>query len=755
MKFNEKITAYFLANARLTFLAFTLLILFAVTSTLMLKTTGFPSPEVNFAAVQTPYIGAASETVLEDVTIPLEGAIKNVDGVKSYSSKSLNSFSMINLTLDENEDQSKILSDLSSAIATVQLPTGAEEPEVIVPDIAGSDFMFSVVAPNHRSTYETYQEIEEELNAIPETSKVNALFPLERSVVVRLDSQEMAEFGITMEEVQGKIQILGLSIPVAAELDIDDDQVSVVTSTEESSLETLKELPFGEHELTDFATVSLRYDYEDGHDPVLAYQGEVMEALTFELYAAEGADMKAYTEKIEELLGENEKWIFLNGDELPEGSEDEILVIENFSVNEQNALQVKEVLSGIVGGPLPIDSNWKYLGYALGGIQLVFLVMTVFVSWRAALVAALAIPLSLVFSNIYLFLIGESLNTLVLFSFVLVVGLVVDPALVLLEGVQRKLDAGFRGKTAALEAVKDVGNGLFLATLNNIIVFFPFAVVSGILGQIIWYIPLTIMPALVGSYIVPLIFLTWLGSFFLKAKPHKTSNEMENLWGISKAIGKINRWILNTPVLIRGMFIIVALVVPVVIAGALFGSGQVKSVQFSGSKNADYLMLSGTFLPSTPEEDRELLMKNVLETMAEEETIEQISQAFPDLMYYVTLKPAAERKGTVSSDIAEELNKEIQDKYGRLFFDIQVGVISNGPPTASYQIALSLKSEDLEELEDQALALGSVLEEACMVESEITFAESCSGDKLVTKVDDGYTNKTSTVIEVLLKDDYS
>ena len=142
--------------------------------------------------------------------------------------------------------------------------------------------------------------------------------------------------------------------------------------------------------------------------------------------------------------------------------------------------------------------------------------MLALLSWRAALIAALAIPLSFFFSTITILATGNQLNTLVLYSLVLVLGLVVDPAIVVLEVMQRKIDDGLPGFKAAIVAIQEVGGGLFLAVLTSIIVFIPFGVVSGIFGAIIAYLPLTILPALVGSYVVPLIFLSWLASHFLK-----------------------------------------------------------------------------------------------------------------------------------------------------------------------------------------------------------------------------------------------
>jgi HAE1 family hydrophobic/amphiphilic exporter-1 len=123
--------------------------------------------------------------------------------------------------------------------------------------------------------------------------------------------------------------------------------------------------------------------------------------------------------------------------------------------------------------------------------------------------------------------------------------LVVDPALVVLESLQSKKELGLSFQEAILESMKDIGDGLLSSTLTNIIVFLPFAIVSGVLGKIFSYIPLTIIPALVGSYLVAIIFLAWLGGFILKRNPKASNSEQENLWAVSKWVIKINEFILN------------------------------------------------------------------------------------------------------------------------------------------------------------------------------------------------------------------
>src|SRR5690606_37843785 len=132
------------------------------------------------------------------------------------------------------------------------------------------------------------------------------------------------------------------------------------------------------------------------------------------------------------------------------------------------------------------------LGYLFGGIGLVVLLLLIFINWRVALLAAFSIPLALAVAAMTLKFMGIELNTLVLFSMVLVIGLVVDPTIVFLESLHRYRNQGYRSREAAIKTINSVGWGVALSAVTNFLVFVPFGVVSGFFGQIIKYIPITV-----------------------------------------------------------------------------------------------------------------------------------------------------------------------------------------------------------------------------------------------------------------------
>ena len=762
--FNYRLTEFFLNNTRLTILSFILLLLLGAISLFALQTTGFPTPSVNTAIVSTLYPGASSEVVAQDVTKVLEGAIKSVDGIESYTSVSRNSLSTIVITIDASNNVDTVQNKIATALRSVTLPTGSEDPQISVPLVGGADFTFSLASQNKEKLYHVWASFKKDLGEIAETARIEPLVDLKQRVVVKLNTDAVLRTGLTIEEIQRQIASLGENLPVVNNITIEGLNQTITTKISGNSLTDLQELKIffksGQQvvsiPLKDLASIELDYYFENN---AVSFSGvrvgteyKVLPAVVFNIRTSAQADKVAYAEQIFEKLHSYERLAMLTEENWHNYQTADVLFIENISTNNSTKEQVNEVISGLIGGPLPFSGPLSGLGWFLGGMQLVFLAMLCFVSWRAAFVAAVAIPLSLLFATIYLYFRGDSLNTLVLFSLVLVLGLVVDPALVILESIQRQIDLGIEKKQAGLLAVKDVGRGLFLAALTNIIVFAPFGVISGILGQIFAYIPLTIIPATIGSYIVPLIFLVWFGSSFLKKTKGKIADEEQNLWAVARWLIRTNEKILHSRAWVRLLIVFVALAIPLVVTANLVGSGKIKFVQFASSENAQYIALSGTFLPGVTEAEKQILQRQTLTHIVDTKYVKQVFPQTTRFSYVIEVVPSHDRPGITSVEIARELEEKLDSELNPYLFDWQIAVRGNGPPPSSYKVSLAIKTDDLFLLERASKQVGETVLAACKKSlGVVTIDFQCSPEnKVVVKVDDGYTGKENHALDVVL-----
>ena len=797
--FNYYITKFFLSNNRLTILVLGFFVIVASIMTFSLKTTGFPSPSVGIVVVNTIYPGASSEVVNRDLTIPLEASIKAVKGVKRYTATSNNSVSTLSISVNEDANIDSVRNDLDAAVKSVKLPTTAQTPKLITPDIGGPALILAITAPNLETIFQNKEAAKTVLSQNSDVSGVEELQALHKQVVVRLDQAKLKENNLTIDIIQSKIATLNENLPVISNVSIDSKNVGFTTSLSKNTLEDLKNLsfnnvpaatiegnapttPFGPGasktvaaiapktltpvKLSDLGEVKQEVSFVDNRPTYYTIQDKnskdsVIPASILNVKFVKGVDQITTLNKIRDELKKIDNINYNDRYNIGDNYDaTKNYLVEGYTEAEANKKQVNEVVSGLVGGPLKQLGGLSNLGWLLGGIQLVMLAMIAFVSWRAALVSALAIPLSFAFSTVYLYLTGQSLNTLTLFSLVLVTGLVVDPALVVLESIQRKIDSGLVGNEAVLDAICDVGPGVFLAMVTNIIVFVPFGILSGIFGQIFRYIPLTIIPATVGSYLVPLIVLAWFGGLILKKNKSTTDDEVQNLWPIARWVIGLNKRILHGPRIIRLMIIVVLLVIPIGLSGFMFSHGYIKQVQFATSDNSEQLFLTGSYLNQIPQNERDTTTKQVLDLVAKNPNVTNILPSLESFGFYTFLKPADQRS-IIAKDIANDLNSQIQNKFGsssgsnRKFYDVKVTLAQTGGPQSAYQVALAVKSENLDKLKAASLDAAAVLKDkVCFEKNQVSIKDGCSSDnKVILATDDGFTDRDNLVYDVQLDRD--
>lgn len=794
--FNYRLTQFFINNPKITVLSLIFLIFFGLFATLNLQTTGFPSPSLGIISIRTIYPGASSDEVNKNVTEKIEEQIKTLNSeIESYSSNSTNSVSIITISTKIGVNTDIFRNKLESTISNAKLPATIDKPSIFVPQISGTSYLLSIVNDDMKVLFEEYTNLRSELKKLSGVLSAEPVVALKKRVVIDIDESFIKERNISINDIKSKIATLNESFPVVSDKLINGYSHSITTNISNNSLNDLLELkivknapsitlPNGTiipaksnvYSISDLAKIDIVYEYENQPIFVSYKSGEkflTKETLQLDVRAAENTDQSKLTADIESILAKFSKnSVKIDRDNKIITTINNSTLIRNTVAYDNTKDQVDEVISGLVGGPLKIDGNLKYIGYLLGGIQLIVLVMILFVSWRAALIGALAIPLSLIFSNIYLFMIGESLNTLVLFSLVLVLGLVVDPALVVLEAIQRKVDSGKIGNEAVLAAVKDVGKGIFLATLTNIIVFAPFGIISGFLGKIFSYIPLTIIPATIGSYIVPLVFLAWLGGKFLrpttsttiinKTKSVNTTtenihNDAEyiNLWSIAKTVVKLNLKILNSNVAVKIAILLLGIIIPLGIALYYFNTRQITTTQFSQTGGNGLVSIIYQPKSALTSEQKTNLKKEIIEQSSKVSGVEQVYQINQQGITAIFVK--FDLTSLKSEDILSKINnlktlidtgKSNGKSNSEQLFDLIVREVSNAGGATNYQVSIAIKESDIEKAKIAALDIAKLAKDTCYVNNDIVFDSNCKGLKIVTKIDDGFTDKSNKVIDI-------
>jgi hydrophobic/amphiphilic exporter-1 (mainly G- bacteria), HAE1 family len=729
---SYKVVDYFLHNRQLTILLLALIVIIGAVSFTRLRVEGFPEVEIPVAIVTTVVPGAGPETVNNTVTVPIENALKDVKDIKQVSATSQTNVSVVVLTFADGVDTNVAIQDARTKLATVQLPEGVEAPDIIVPEISTAPFFVAVAGGTDLVQLENQAKIlEEKLLAIDGVESFTLTSGIEQNIYIDLAPE------FQTPQVTEQIKAANIGFPLG-ETVIDGKKVPVSGQSNVTSLDEVRNILIsvperGAVKLGDLAAVYIGVDYADrvhrvGYLDEEANKFNILPALLYEVSLESDASILQLDKDVTEAV-ENTK---------PSDSKVSYAIVFNQAAESQR--QVDEIVEAAVGGKWDTENPIGYLGFLFGGVWLLVLAMLVFLDWRSALISALAIPLSFLFTFLVLGFLGIQLNTLVLFSLILVLGLIVDPAIVVLESIKRYMEIGLKGKTAVLRSVDVIGPGLFIAVVTSMVVFVPFSVVSGTFGQIIKYIPLTVFPALIASYFIPLIFLTWLGARFLKADSGdqlRDEDDVHTLWPIAQWFIKANRYILHRRWL-SILVIVLGVVVPIGISAALFSSGQVRQVQFAQPDDNQYLQLrvprpanqSYRDLNKMATEVESILKKHAGEMLSFSYISLDGSSGSDNLSVFIELLQAGEReKG--SKVIAEEIQTELQAKYGNLAVVQEVGA---GPPTGEYPVSVKIFENDPAKLESASSKISEQLRSYSEIDSVITDYDRTSTE-LVVSVD--------------------
>lgn len=733
---NAKLVRFFLNNTRLVWLLIISITIGGVVSLLSLRREGFPAVSPKMIVVQTVYPGASAEEMERQVTGAVENAVKDVKGRKETSSTSANSFSNVVVTLEPSANLEAATQDVQSKVqsARAELPSGAEAPKVVTFNTGGAAFVYGVTNPS--GDMETIrQDAESIVTALSDVDGVKSVSisnASEKRVSVKFRPADLTANGVALQTLQLALQGANVNYPLG-QAAIDDRSQSLVTIGAFGSLEDIKALVVGVNPRTfkpvtvaDVAEVTLgyaestvvnRFGYH--RDGKLVSVPGVM--LNIDITST--ADIIKTRDAIREHLNEAKT----NGSI---ASTADVVALSDQA--QSTSEQITEILNAAIGS----KSNL----WLLGGLQLLFIALLIFVNWRAALVTSLSIPLSFLFTFLSLALTGVQLNTIVLFSMILVLGLIVDPAIVMIEAIQRFRDLKYKPTEAVLESGRRYGSSLFLAVLTSMIVFVPFGVVGGFFGQIIKYIPLTVLPALFASYLVPIALLPMLSKYTLAAHKdtHEHDGKVHEVEGLSSAAEWFMR--LNRRILSRRSAKIGTLVAGFVLVGlsmSLVATGKIQTVQFAKPQDSPYLGANVTFTKGLTLAQRDATTASIEQLLLQEPRVDSYefwSQNADGVFVYINLSP---KKDFASHDDgSKQILARLKTAIPALtnISDVIVNEQGVGTPDPDFQISAQVSGDTTEILQHAAEDIGAFLRQ----------------QSKVVKVDDGFTGRGEPQLQIVL-----
>lgn len=455
-----------------------------------------PDIEYPIVAVTTVLPGASPEVVETEVTEVLEEEINTVEGIKTLTSVSAENTSQITAEFVLSRDVDLALQDVRAKVARVrgQLPDDVEEPVVQKQDPAASPIVWlSVQNPQLPVTaVNDYADnvIKQRLQTLDGVGSVILGGEQRFAVRINLDPQRMASLGVVVGDVQRALQTRNVELP-SGRVEAESREFTVRTQGEFTTPEAFNDLivVWRDGAPVRLSDIGRAVPGVENRRTLARFNGT--RTVGVGVVKQSDANTVAVAEGV---LDEMERL----REELPPGYAIEVAVNDAEFI-ERSVAEVEETI--------------------LIALGLVVLVILLFLrNWRATLIPALAIPVSLVGTFAALWLLGFSINTLTLLALVLAVGIVVDDAIVVVENVYRHIEEeGENPREAARRGAGEIAFAVLAISLTLVVVFMPIAFISGIVGRLFREFGLTVAVSVAISAFVALTLTPMLSSRFLKA----------------------------------------------------------------------------------------------------------------------------------------------------------------------------------------------------------------------------------------------
>lgn len=439
------------------------------------------TPDIEFpvVTVSTVYPGAGPEEVELQVTKEVEDAVSTISDLENLTSFSRENVSIVIIEFDYEVDPDLAAIDVKDKVDAIRadLPDGAEPPTVQKLDINAMPIM-DLALSGSQSLDALYdfadQIIAERLSRVSGVASVSITGGRQREVQVRVEPDRLRAFGLAITDIAQLVGAKNLNVP-AGRITETHAEYAIRVVGEYTSVEEIGALPIplpagGRIRLDDVATVEM--GLTDVRE-LARYQGRT--AVSISIQKQSDANTVATAAGILEVLEELES-------QVPQGAE--LVVASDRSEFIRDA--IRDILKNIL------------IGIALTtGVLFLFLH-----SWRGTVIAAVAMPATIVATFLALDQMGFTINTLTLMALGITVGILVTNTIVVLENIYRYLDQGADPHTAAEEGTAEVAVAVAASALTNVVVFTPIAFMQGIIGQFFFAFGLTVVFATLTSVII-------------------------------------------------------------------------------------------------------------------------------------------------------------------------------------------------------------------------------------------------------------
>lgn len=541
----------------------------------------FPEFAIDLITIRVPYPGAAPEEAEEAICLRVEEAVQGLNGIKKLTSRARENIGVVTIHVESDADSRKLLDEVKARIDAIDtFPDETEKP--IIQELTNRRQVIDVAIygnTDELSLRHLAERVRDDLAALPEMSIVELSNARPYEISIEVSEDTLRRHGLTFDRIATAIRRSSLDLP-GGSIKTPGGEVLLRTKGQAYTARDFEQLvlltrPDGTRlTIADVATV---VDGFADTDQSTKFQGEP--AMLVSVFRVGGQDALSIGDAVSRYIERAERW-------MPEGVS---LATWN------NASKILR------------DRRDLLLRNGATGMILVFITLALFLGFRLALWVMVGMLLSFMGAIWLMPVLGVSINMISLFAFILVLGIVVDDAIIAGENIYTHQHRTGKALQGAIDGAREISVPVVFAVLTTIAAFVPLIAITGMIGKVMYVIPLVVISCLVWSLIESL----WILPAHLSHYKHRDPNEprKENLWQrfqgrfankVELAMTGYYRPFLNACLRRRYLTISVALSLLILTAGLILG-GRLKWVFFP-EVESDYVSATITMPPGTPVE---------------------------------------------------------------------------------------------------------------------------------------------------------
>jgi CzcA family heavy metal efflux pump len=652
-----------------------LIVVLGVYSYRSLPLESFPDIPIPHILITTTYEGVSPEDIESSVTMKIEKELNGIRGVKEVRSSSAEGLSMIDVEFTPDVPTDVALQRVRDKVdmAKGELPQDAKEP--VIKEISLAEFPIMYVSLSGDVSPVQLKEIadrlQDALEAVPGVLKVDVVGALEREIRLEFDPDRVSLYNLNIPEILALIPSENVNIS-AGGLETQGTKFNVRVPAEFVTPDEVDHLLLTVKDgrpiyLTDVARVSDTFK-----DRATYSRLNGTENVTLSIQKRAGANIVQVADTIKAVL---------------DGARQQVQGGVTFDITMDMSKDIRNMVADL-------ENN------ILAALVLVAGILFLFMGWRPSTIVALIIPLSMLITFLLLQMLGHTLNMIVLFSLVLVLGMLVDNAIVIVENIYRHMQLGYSRVQAAILGAREVAWPVTTSTLTTVVAFLPLMFWPGIMGDFMKYLPITLSIGLMASLFVALVFnpticSSWAGS---SAPPRDREHWFLRGYRRFQQVG------LDNPAM--ALVLSVCLLVGLGMLYAKIGKGteffpnsdplramiDVRGPQGTNIRETDRIvrLIEQRLQPYKP------WIKHVITNVGASGGMDLVASAGGPHLANVTLvfEDYAERTRS-SMDVIADIRKAIADIPGA---EIKVDREKDGPPTGA-PVTVRIIGEDFKELE--------------------------------------------------------